>query len=100
MGQDCEMGHSFSYSSDELPREFVLSRRIGIASDPKDFEWVETNIPCQAACPAGTDIPGYLDAIAHGDFEGAYRINLRDNVFPAVPPRMGGAGRSGCDLFL
>jgi NADPH-dependent glutamate synthase beta subunit-like oxidoreductase/ferredoxin len=88
MGQDCDMGHSFTYSSDELPREFVLSRRIGVASDPKDFEWVETNIPCQAACPAGTDIPGYLDAIAHGDFEGAYRINLRDNVFPAVLGRV------------
>jgi formate dehydrogenase major subunit len=42
------------------------------------------NVPCRAACPAGTDIPGYLEAIHQGDMEAAYRINLRDNVFPAV----------------
>jgi NADPH-dependent glutamate synthase beta subunit-like oxidoreductase len=46
------------------------------------------NIPCQAACPAGTDIPGYLEAIARGDYAAAYRINLEDNVFPAVLGRV------------
>lgn len=71
-----------------LPPEFVLSRAQGWASEPKDFEWLRINIPCQAACPAGTDIPGYLDAIAHGDFKGAYLSNLRDNVFPAVLGRV------------
>jgi len=83
-----QMGQTFKRLSDELPREFVLSRQSGVALDAKDFEWVETNIPCQAACPAGTDIPGYLDAIAGGDFKEAYRINLRDNVFPAVLGRV------------
>lgn len=71
-----------------LPAEFVLSRSLGEADAPKDFDWVEKNIPCQAACPAGTDIPSYLDAIAHQDYEEAYRINLRDNVFPAVLGRV------------
>ncbi len=71
-----------------LPEEFVLSRALGEASDPKDFDWLKKNIPCQAACPAGTDIPAYLDAIAHRDYETAYRINLRDNVFPAVLGRV------------
>ncbi|MBU0677637.1 MAG: FAD-dependent oxidoreductase [Verrucomicrobia bacterium] len=75
-------------SGDDMPREFVLSRDKGLASQPKDFQWVQTNIPCQFACPARTDIPGYLDAIANGDFEAAYRINLRDNVFPAVLGRV------------
>ena len=46
------------------------------------------NIPCQAACPAGTDIPGYLEAVYHGRFQEAYEINLRDNVFPAVLGRV------------
>ena len=74
--------------SRELSREWVLSRNVGQAAAPKDFAWVATNIPCQAACPAGTDIPGYLDAIAQGRYEEAYRINLRDNVFPAVLGRV------------
>jgi formate dehydrogenase major subunit len=65
-----------------------LSVARGDACAPKDFDWIEKNIPCQAACPAKTDIPGYLDAIARGDFEGAYLINLRDNVFPAVLGRV------------
>ncbi len=69
-------------------KEFVLSRHSGFASTPRDLSWLDTNIPCQAACPAHTDIPGYLDAIARGDFEQAYRINLADNVFPAVLGRV------------
>lgn len=45
-------------------------------------------MPCQAACPAGTDIPAYLEAIAREDYAEAYTINLRDNVFPAVLGRV------------
>ena len=67
---------------------WVLSQANGFANAAKDFRWLEKNIPCQAACPAGTDIPEYLDAIARGNFEYAYRINLRDNVFPAVLGRV------------
>lgn len=54
----------------------------------RDFRWLAINIPCQNACPAETDIPGYLEAIYQGDFAGAYEINLRDNVFPAVLGRV------------
>ena len=49
---------------------------------------METNVPCQKACPAGTDIPAYLTAIAEGNPDEAYRINLRDNIFPAVLGRV------------
>jgi NADPH-dependent glutamate synthase beta subunit-like oxidoreductase/NAD-dependent dihydropyrimidine dehydrogenase PreA subunit len=55
---------------------------------PQDFHWLRANIPCQVACPAGTDIPGYLEAVYRGDYAGAYDINLRDNVFPAVLGRV------------
>jgi NADPH-dependent glutamate synthase beta subunit-like oxidoreductase/ferredoxin len=72
----------------QWPIEFVMSQEQGVVRAPKDFDWVRKNIPCQAACPAGTDIPGYLDAIAHKDYAAAYRINLRDNVFPAVLGRV------------
>lgn len=50
--------------------------------------WLVQNIPCQSACPAATDIPGYLEAIYQGEFAKAYEINLRDNVFPAVLGRV------------
>jgi len=68
--------------------ETPLSRAEGVAREPRDFHWLERNIPCQAACPAQTDIPGYLAAVSQGDFEGAYRINLADNVFPGVLGRV------------
>lgn len=66
----------------------ALSAARGPARQPKDFHWLDLNIPCQAACPARTDIPGYLEAVAQGDFAQAYLINLRDNVFPAVLGRV------------
>ncbi len=66
----------------------ALSITTGSSPAPQDLHWLEQNIPCQAACPAGTDIPGYLEAIYHGRFADAYEINLRDNVFPAVLGRV------------
>ena len=65
-----------------------LSVRTGTCGAAKDFQWLETNIPCQKACPAATDIPAYLTAIAEGHPDEAYRINLRDNVFPSVLGRV------------
>lgn len=66
----------------------ALSRTCGSAADPRDFDWTARNVPCQAACPAATDIPEYLTAVFNGDDEAAYRINLRDNVFPGVLGRV------------
>jgi NADPH-dependent glutamate synthase beta subunit-like oxidoreductase len=66
----------------------ALSVLKGKGRTPKDFDWLEKNIPCQKACPASTDIPGYLQAIYEGRFDDAYRINLRDNIFPAVLGRV------------
>lgn len=77
-----------SRQSPERLKQHALSSQEGWIDQPKDFDWLKKNIPCQAACPAGTDIPGYLDAIAQGRFDEAYRINLRDNVFPAVLGRV------------
>lgn len=55
---------------------------------PQDAYWLQQNVPCRSACPAGTDIPGYLEAVYRGQFDDAYRINLRDNVFPGVLGRV------------
>ncbi len=73
----------------EAPYSFcALSKLCGKANAPQDFQWLEKNIPCQEACPASTDIPGYLDAIYRGEHSKAYRINLEANVFPAVLGRV------------
>jgi formate dehydrogenase beta subunit len=40
--------------------------------------------PCAAACPAHTDVRGYVQAIARGDFEEAYRIAREANPLPYV----------------
>lgn len=62
---------------------------VTVRSDaPQDVHWLERNIPCRTACPAGTDIPGYLEAIHEGRHADAYRINLRDNVFPGILGRV------------
>jgi NADPH-dependent glutamate synthase beta subunit-like oxidoreductase len=66
----------------------AVSKLRGRGNHPKDFAWLRKNIPCQAACPAGTDIPGYLSAIYRGEYDQAYRINLWDNVFPGVLGRV------------
>lgn len=67
---------------------FSLSRERGFANQPKDMDWLDKNIPCQAACPAHTRIPDYLGEITRGNYDEAYMINLVDNVFPGVLGRV------------
>lgn len=40
--------------------------------------------PCMSGCPAEQDIPRYLDAVARGDFELAWRVITATNPFPNV----------------
>ncbi len=44
--------------------------------------------PCQNACPAGIDIPGYIGLIAQGKFLEALEIIRKDNPFPAICGRV------------
>ncbi|MGR3293808.1 MAG: FAD-dependent oxidoreductase [Candidatus Scalindua sp.] len=59
-----------------------------VSTDKLDRKWIDVNIPCSAACPAMTDIPGYIQAIAAGDYETAYRINRMENILPGVLGRV------------
>ena len=59
-----------------------------VSTDIIDRKWIDVNIPCRAACPIMTDIPGYIQAIMEGDYETAYRINRQDNVLPGVLGRV------------
>lgn len=40
--------------------------------------------PCMSGCPTEQDIPRYLDAVARGDFELAWRVITATNPFPNV----------------
>ena len=40
--------------------------------------------PCVATCPTGQEVPRYMEAVAHGDFERAWKIILATNPLPNV----------------
>jgi len=44
--------------------------------------------PCQNACPAGINVPGYIALIAAGRVKDAYNLIRKDNPFPAVCGRV------------
>ncbi len=44
--------------------------------------------PCENACPAGVNVPGYLALIAAGRVKDAYNLIRQDNPFPSVCGRV------------
>ena len=44
--------------------------------------------PCENTCPAGTNVPGYIQLISEGRYGEAYELNREDNPFPAVCGRI------------
>jgi len=44
--------------------------------------------PCQNACPAGVNVPGYIALIAAGRPRDAYNLVRKDNPFPAICGRV------------
>ncbi|MBN8279734.1 MAG: FAD-dependent oxidoreductase [Gammaproteobacteria bacterium] len=45
-------------------------------------------VDCQWACPAHTDVPGYIRLIAQGQFTEAFLLNRASNVFPGILGRV------------
>lgn len=60
----------------------------GLAEQVSDLKTIAKDIPCQNGCPAKTNVPGYIEQIAQGNNDAAYRINLEDNVFPGALGRI------------
>jgi NADPH-dependent glutamate synthase beta subunit-like oxidoreductase len=50
--------------------------------------YVDRLPPCNAQCPAGEDIQGWLFHAESGDYEAAWRRLTRDNPFPAIMGRV------------
>jgi formate dehydrogenase beta subunit len=50
-------------------------------SNPRYYHKV---VDCQWACPAHTNVPGYIRLIAQGRYDDAYLLNRASNVFPGI----------------
>ena len=44
--------------------------------------------PCTSKCPAGTDIPGYIEELRNGNWDKAAEIVMLVNPFPAITSRV------------
>lgn len=76
----------YAYKTSLGPVEFTIEQ--GFAEEAIDFRTHAISVPCQVGCPAGTDIPGYIEKISQGKHDEAYAINLEDNVMPGVLGRI------------
>ena len=79
---------SLNINYEMAPNPSDFSVVTGEGHEAKDFKALYKDIPCQAACPAKTNVPAYIEAIAQGNPEKAYKINQEDNVFPGVLGRI------------
>ena len=62
--------------------------QITYSTDPRDFGQVATSVPCQNACPARTNIPGYIRCINEKRYGRAYELNRGANILPGVLGRI------------
>jgi len=53
-------------------------------TNDQDPSYYHKVVDCQWACPAHTDVPGYIRLIAQGEFDDAYMLNRESNVFPGI----------------
>jgi NADPH-dependent glutamate synthase beta subunit-like oxidoreductase/ferredoxin len=63
-------------------------KQIAYSTDPRDFGQVAKSIPCQEACPAKTNIPGYIRCIHDQRYSRAYELNRGANIMPGVLGRI------------
>jgi formate dehydrogenase major subunit len=66
----------------------MMGEGVLYSSEPEDFYYMDINVPCQAACPAFTNIPAYIRAVFEGQYGRSYNINRVANVLPGVLGRV------------
>ncbi len=54
------------------------------ATDVSNPRYYHKVVDCQWACPAHTNVPGYLRLIAQGRYADSYMLNRESNVFPGI----------------
>jgi sulfite reductase beta subunit-like hemoprotein len=73
---------------EKAPRPAEFSVYTGEGDAALDLKTMVRDIPCQAACPVGTNVPEYIRMLVEKDPDASYRINQEDNVFPGVLGRV------------
>lgn len=63
-------------------------KQIVYSTDARDFGQVAKSVPCQDACPAKTNIPGYIRTIYEKRYGRAYELNRIANILPGVLGRI------------
>jgi NADPH-dependent glutamate synthase beta subunit-like oxidoreductase/ferredoxin len=53
-------------------------------TDTSSPDYFHKVVDCQWACPAHTNVPGYIRLIAQEQFDDAYMLNRESNVFPGI----------------
>ena len=78
-----------------MNKPFAITLDPGSSRANKTGSWrterpvyVDRLPPCNARCPAGEDIQGWLFHAEGGDYHAAWRQLVRDNPFPAVMGRV------------
>ena len=57
-------------------------------TEPVSRQWLETNFPCYAACPVGTEAGRYVALIAEGRYREAYAVARRPNPLASICGRI------------
>ena len=87
MGEEM-LGDLTKREADNASTEKNDHRTVYLSEDPRDIGWVRQNVPCQAACPAGTNVPAYIRMIFEEQYGRSYEINRDANVLPGVLGRI------------
>jgi NADPH-dependent glutamate synthase beta subunit-like oxidoreductase/ferredoxin len=56
--------------------------------EPLNLRYLQTNFPCRAACPVGTNAGGYVSLVAHGLYRDAYALARGPNPFASICGRI------------
>ena len=67
-----------------VDRERAEGQEVVQPTDVSDPSYFHKVVDCQWACPAHTPVPEYIRKIAAGDYNAAYMINWKSNVFPGI----------------
>jgi 2-oxoacid:acceptor oxidoreductase delta subunit (pyruvate/2-ketoisovalerate family) len=78
-----------------MEKPFAITLDVGTSKANKTGSWrterpvyVHRLPPCNNACPAGENIQQWLYQAEEGDYEGAWRVLMDDNPFPAIMGRV------------
>ncbi|MGC2456675.1 MAG: NAD(P)-binding protein [Gallionellaceae bacterium] len=78
-----------------MPKPFAITLKPGTSLANLTGTWrterpvyLDRLPPCNAACPAGENIQGWLYHAESGDYEQAWRVLVQDNPLPAVMGRV------------